>query len=120
MREVIQPSGHVVLVGAGSGAVIATQMVTLDTGRYPELVLSNPELALTNTMVTQPNIVTRALATTDHDSPETAAFLWSVSPMMKHHDIRSNVLLLTSRDQGIIVQVEATIKSVTNQRPIIL
>ena len=80
---------------------MAVEMMNLNTGRYSHLILTNPELTLTSSLVTQPNIVTRALGAESPLGDDDVGLLWSLSPMSRQFVLKSNVLILTSRDEHL-------------------
>ena len=94
LRSMSQSPTQVILTGSRFGATIASQMSLINSGRYPHLVLTNPEVLLN--VVTHPNTISRSfLATSSPLTDVDISHVWQVSPFSSTNLFRSNILLVT-------------------------
>lgn len=110
LRSMSHPPTHVILTGARFGATIAAQMALVNSGRYPHLVLTNPEVLLN--VVTHPRTISRSfLATSSPLTPADVGHVWQVSPFSSTNLFRSNILLITP---GPVDRIAITQVSLSN------
>jgi len=89
----------VLLMGAGMGGTIASNLATKHPDTYKHMILVNPVLSLPSLIVARPNYLKR-IFNPDRAwfTPVDIAKTWEASPLRKVHQIRAAVLMITTWD----------------------